>query len=124
MKRLLQPVAVALMGLVAIQPAAAGFFCGAPAAPCPLAITDMGPHCGALSKADLEGSRQTAQVRAIPRTMASVALPATRKALAVAVVDAPVEALPVPAAAAFVDAQTDARAKSPPIYIRNRVFRI
>jgi len=124
MKRLIQPVAAVIIGVVAMQPGLAGLVCAAPAAPCPMVISDMGPNCGAVSKADLNGSRPVTQVRAIPRSIASVALPATRKALALVTPPAQAETLPLPAAVALVDSQTAAQANSPPIYIRNRVFRI
>jgi hypothetical protein len=122
--RLLQHVAVALIGLIAMQPAIAGRLCAAPAAPCPLAITDTGPSCGMLSGHDIDAPRLIRFVRAIPRSNAAVALPASRKALALVTPDAPFEALPFEAAVVVVDARPAAQANSPPIYIRNRVFRI
>jgi hypothetical protein len=128
MKRLLQivlrPVAVAVIGLVAMQPALACLMCRVPAAPCPMTITDVSPHCGAVSKADLDGSRHATSVRATSQSMASVAAPATRKTLVLAVADAPESAMPARAALTFVGGLTPARAESPPIYLRNRVFRI
>jgi len=124
MKRFFQSVAVAIIGVVAMQPGLAGLLCAAPTAPCPMVISDMGPNCGGVSKADLDGSRPAVSVHAIPRSMASVALPATRKAVGFAVPNAPVEALPATPSASFVRAPAPARAESPPIYLRNRVFRI
>jgi hypothetical protein len=123
MKRLLHSVAALMIGLVGLQPAV-GLLCRAPAAPCPLAFSDVGPHCGAVSKADLDGSGQAAQVRPVGRSMASVALPANRKLLEFAVADAPAVPLPVRAALRFDRASASDRAESPPIYLRNRVFRI
>ena len=127
MKRLsqivLRPVAVLVICLVAMQPAV-GLLCHAPATPCPLAFSDVGPHCGAMSKADLDGSRSIPQVRPVARSNASAALPATRKLLEFAVTDAPVMAAPVRAALRFDRASGSDRAESPPIYLRNRVFRI
>ena len=120
----LRPVAVAILGLVAMQPALAGLFCSAPAAPCPMAITDVGPHCGGVSPSDVDGSRPATRVHAVPRTMASVALPATRKVLALAAAEEPVEALPAPQPISTLRDRWEPTAESPPIYLRNCVFRI
>jgi hypothetical protein len=124
MKRILQPIAVVIIALVAMQPAVVGLLCRAPLAPCPLAFTDSTPHCGALSKADLDGSRPTTRVHSTRRSMASVALPATRKAPALAAPDGASEALPAASILFFVPAAIANRSESPPIYLRNRVFRI
>lgn len=123
MKRLLHSVAALMIGLVGLQ-SAVGLLCRAPAAPCPLAFSDVGPHCGAVNKADLDGSRQPAQARPVARSMASVALPANRKLLELAAADVPAVPLPVRAALLFDRASASDRAESPPIYLRNRVFRI
>ena len=124
MKRLFHPVAVLLVGLVAAQPAFAGFLCTAPAAPCPMAITDMGPSCGIAVQTAAGASQRTGRIHAIPRSMASVALPASSKAAAPAIADVRIEALPEPRPALFARGRATAEASSPPIYIRNRVFRI
>jgi len=122
MKRLFHPVAVLLVGLVAMQPALAGLLCAAPAAPCPMAITDMGPSCGLASQSS-DGSSRLA-VHPVSRTQASVALPATTKASAPATATTPFEALPEPRPSLSAAGRAPAEASSPPIYIRNRVFRI
>jgi hypothetical protein len=124
MKRLFQPVAVLLVSLVAAQPALAGILCAAPAAPCPMAITDMGPSCGLASQVAAGASQQTGRIQAIPRSMASVALPAASKATAPAALDSPFEALPAPRPSLLAIGQAPGESSSPPIYIRNRVFRI
>jgi len=123
MKRLLQPIALLLIGLVAMQPGLAGLLCAAPAAPCPMAISDIGPSCGGLVHAESRGAT-TAKVHGVPRSIASAALPATRKVLALAAPDASVETLPELPAVKLASAAAPAQAKSPPIYLRNRVFRI
>jgi hypothetical protein len=112
-----------MIGLVAMQ-SAVGLLCHAPVAPCPLAFSDAGPHCGAVSKAELDGSQSISQIRPVARSMASVALPAKRKALTLAVADGPAATLPIRAALCFIPASASVRAESPPIYLRNRVFRI
>jgi hypothetical protein len=124
MKRLFQLVAVLLVGLVAAQPALAGILCAAPAAPCPMAITDMGPSCGLASAVEAGASHRTGRIQAIPRSMASVALPVTTKTIAPVAVQGPIDALPEPRPVLLAPGQAPTEASSPPIYIRNRVFRI
>ncbi len=123
MRRLFQCVAVVVIGLVAAQPALAGLLCAAPAATCPMAISDMGPSCG-LASLPADASPRTGYVHPIARSMASVALPATQKAAAPATPNTPFEALPEPRPSLLTIGQAPAAASSPPIYIRNRVFRI
>jgi hypothetical protein len=124
MKRIFQYAAVAVMGMVALQPALAGVLCTAPAGPCPMAITDTGPSCGMPSQPEGNGSGASAQVRVTTRSSASVALPATRKDIALAAAETPGEILPLPSAAPFVGVPAPGRANSPPIYLLDRVFRI
>ena len=122
MKRFFYPVAVMLVGLVAAQPTLAGLLCAAPAAPCPMAITDMAPSCGAASQLTVGAPRLI--VHTLSRSMASVALPATQKTAAPAAPNVPIEVLPEPRPSLLAIGETPAAASSPPIYIRNRVFRI
>ena len=124
MKWLVQPVAVLLVGLVAAQPALAGALCAAPVTPCPMAFTDTGPSCGLVSGVAGGASQRTGIVHAILRSMASVALPAASKAAAPATPDAPFEASPEPRPSLLAIGQVPGETSSPPIYIRNRVFRI
>ncbi len=124
MNRLFKTVAVVILGIVAVQPALAGLLCHVPASPCPVAITDMGPSCGMVSQAASVRSPFTSSVRAIFRSSASVALPATQKAPTHAIPAASFEAIPEPHPALFTVGRGPAEASSPPIYIRNRVFRI
>ncbi|KAA6461821.1 hypothetical protein DYQ86_09210 [Acidobacteria bacterium AB60] len=125
MKRLFHLVGCVIIGLLAVQPALAAIVCGAPTAPCPMAITDMGPACAAAQLADLSGPRSAAQLCAMPRaTTASVALPAARRGLALVVVNWPAQVRVRPALLAIAFRQAESRDESPPIYLRNRVFRI
>jgi hypothetical protein len=124
MKRQFQPVAVLLVGLVAAQPALAAALCAAPVAPCPMAFTDTGPSCGLAVAVEAGSSHRTGIVYSILRSMASVALPATTKTVAPAALQGPIEALPEPRPSLLAIGQAPAETSSPPIYIRNRVFRI
>src|ERR1700692_3613787 len=102
MKRLFQPVAVLLVGLVAAQPALAGVLCAAPAAPCPMAITDMGASCGLASHANAGASPPATKPRPPPPP------------------DTPFDALPEPCPSLLAIGQAPGETSSPPIYIRNR----
>ena len=128
MKRLLHCVspcvAVLLVSLVVVQPVLAGLLCAVPAGTCPMAITDMGPGCGLGSRMASDASPRIDYVHRVSRSLASVALPASTKVFAPSIVNFPVDNLPEARVSRFLVGQIPAETSSPPIYIRNRVFRI
>jgi hypothetical protein len=124
MKRLVQFAAVALVGLVGAQPALAGLLCAAPAAACPMAMTDMGPDCpmsGAMAAAECP---LTAYLHAIPQSVASVAATGRPKAEPPASAHGAAPVMPLAHRTLVALNATAAEASSPPLYILHRVFRI
>lgn len=129
MKRLIQIVAVVLIGLLTVAPALASLPCttGMPAtcaAGCPMAASGMGAGCPMDRQMATGDCPRNCCAHA---TAQAVVAPATPKKLKVAIAVAPLEIAAKAVTLGLAceeNARADARAASPPPYLLNRVFRI
>lgn len=121
MRRLLQAVAVAVAGLLVVQPALAAFACTTPSH-CAMSVSEMGPEClmaRSLAAGDCSSDCCEHKLPVASQNWTTLAKPRTQGVHYISIAAAP------DTESAFATPRPEPLPlSSPPLYVLHRVFRI
>jgi len=129
MKRLIQFVAVAVIGLMSAAPALTGLSCATGVrasctAICPMAMSGMSADCPMTGQTATGDCPQNCCASGIFQALVSAAAPEKLRLAAGVSPSVATAEISVPGQTLAIHAPDEARAVSPPPYLLNRVFRI